>query len=148
MRFPDSFNYNPGTWQQITQFKQANPQGTALPAGVTVEIHIYNNNVVLRSFWNDIWTTPAPPKNTWVDFSLDILFSQDPAKGQMQLGVNSVMSPIEKVRTCAYEGAPMSGVTKPLDATIPDVLMIGPYRDHSIAGDTYADVANVQVFAA
>lgn len=143
-------------WQTVMQFKQAQPYAANGPVdgAPALELQIYAGRLRLHSFWNEIWTTAAPPNGVWIRYALDVTYSQDPAKGKVQVFVDldgdgdfvdpGEASPVFSMRTLAYVTSQGSG-TIPVGGSLPDHLRLGIYHDPSAYSNTTVDVDNVQV---
>ena len=100
-----------------------------------------------------LWSTPAQT-GVWTRFMFDVVYSQDPAKGSIQLSVDlngdndyddaNERSPALKTYTLKREtsGGTNDGIAP--GESIPGHLRVGPYHDPSLPG-TYVDVDNVEV---
>jgi hypothetical protein len=152
-RYGAGFTSSSSGWQTVMQAKQAQPYADAQPVGVAMEIQIFAGEVKLMSFWSEKWSAPAPPNGVWIRYALDVTWSQDPAKGKVQLYVDrngdgdfldsEEISPVIRVRTLAYM-AQASGGSLPVGASIPGHLRLGIYHNPSAYGTTTVDVDNVQ----
>ena len=52
-----------------------------------LELQIRDGRWLLISDWRDLWSTPAQA-GVWTRFAFDITYSQDPAKGSIQVQVD------------------------------------------------------------
>ena len=154
MRFPTGFDFAQGSWQTILQVKQAQPYAANGPVNgaPALEINGRSGQILLSNHWNVIWTTSAPPLNTWIRFALDIVWSKDPTKGKLQMYVDrdgdgdfldaTEMSPLLPVATLAYASTAGSGLS--VGDPIPGHLRLGLYHNPVIPGSS-VEIDNVQV---
>ena len=160
MRFPSGFPMGTNAWQQIGQWKQAQPYTDAYTAtrnpdgnGVTLEMQMYGNQFRLFTWWQQRWATPAPPLDKWIRFAADVTFSQWPGVGKVQVFVDSnadgdfqdsgETSPVWSGATLMYATAPHSGLAA--GQSVPSMLALGIYHNPSAYGTTSIELDNVQV---
>jgi hypothetical protein len=150
-RYSTEFDANAHSWQQIGQMKQAEPYADAVPTGVALELQIYAGRLRLSTFWTTRWSTPAPAKNVWVRYALDVVYSTHPTVGKVKLYVDlngdgdaldrGEQSPVVTGQTLASEAS----TGRPL----PSALMLGIYHSPVIAcpapSGCHVDIDNVQV---
>lgn len=155
-RYGAGFTSSRDGWQTVMQMKQAQPYAANGPVdgAPAIEFQIFKNRLRLRGFHTTTWTTRAPPKGRWIRYALDVTYSQDPAKGRIQVFVDSnadgdfldrgEMSPELTMRTLAYVTSQGSG-TIPVGESLPGHLRLGIYHHSSVYGTTVVGVDNVQV---
>jgi hypothetical protein len=160
MRFPSGFPMDVNAWQQIAQWKQAQPYTDATVAtrnpdgyGVALELQMYANQFRLCTWWHERWATPAPPTGKWIRFATDVTFSQWPNVGKVQVFIDSnadgdfldagEASPVWTGATLQYETAPENGLAA--GDSVPAMFMVGVYHNPSAYGTTSVEVDNVQV---
>lgn len=154
MRFPSNFDFQQSNWQVIMQGKQAEPYvGNGPTDGAPAfTVQAYGGKLHLDNFWNDRWTTSAPPHNVWIRFALDVVFSKDPAKGRIQAFVDlngdgdfldsGESSGVINAETLAYASSAGDGYNT--GDPIPGHLRLGVYHNPAIPGCS-VDIDNVQV---
>jgi chitodextrinase len=160
MRFPSGFPMDVNAWQQIAQWKQAQPYTDADTAtrnpdgnGVTLELQMYANQFRLCTWWQQRWATAAPPTGKWIRFATDITFSQWPNTGKVRVFVDSnadgdfldpgEASPVWQGATLAYVTTADSGLAA--GDSVPSMLAMGLYHNPSAYGTTSVELDNVQV---
>ena len=155
-RYGPGFTSSASGWQTIMQVKQTQPYGGNGPVdgAPAIEAQIFGNRLRLRNFDATRWHTPAPPKRVWIRYALDVTYSQDPARGKIQMFVDSnadgdfvdtgEASPVLTMRTLAYVTSRGIGAI-PVGGSIPGHLRLGIYHDGAVYGTTTVDVDNVQV---
>lgn len=171
LRLPGDFPLATEYWQLVAQMKQAQPSdnGGGTPA---LSLQLYDGMWQLHqststgpsSVTKPIWTTPAS-KGQWTEIAFDITYSQDPAKGRIQMFVDrnadgdandtGERSPVLNTYTLKRETATNSGDGVTNDGiaegeSIPSHLRLGIYHDDRIAcpapAGCYVDYDDVQVF--
>jgi hypothetical protein len=159
LRLPADFPLSTRSWQVVTQMKQAEPSNNG---GGTPVLELDANSgrwELSQSESNGessnsrtLWSTPAT-RGVWTRFAWDVYYSQDPAKGYVQLwvetggaGGSTVRSPVVHTYTLKREIGG-SGNRIPAGASIPSHLRVGVYHDPSIPG-TSIDIDNVEVMDA
>jgi Polysaccharide lyase len=154
-RYGPAFPYEGEGWQTILQMKQTQPYAGNGPVdgAPALELQLQDRRVRLYSFWSEKWSIAAPPKGRWIRYALDVTYSQHPAKGRVQVFVDSnadrdfldrrETSPVLRMRTLAYVTDQGIGAI-PVGKPIPSHLRIGIYHD-SAYGTATIDVDNVQV---
>jgi hypothetical protein len=73
-------------WRVVMQMKQAQPYDNPEQASM-FELQARDGRWYLGSSWKGVWDTPAE-QNTWTRFVFDVVYSQDPAKGSIQVDVD------------------------------------------------------------
>ena len=158
MRFPSSFPMSVNAWQQLGQYKQAQPYtntATRNPDGngVTIEFQLYGGQFRLFTWWTQRWQTPAPPANQWIRMACDITFSQYTNIGKITFYIDNDADGdfLGADEMFTWNGATNLYVTSAENGlaagdTLPNVLFLGPYRNSTITGNTYVDIDNVQVY--
>ena len=150
VRLPANFPINGALgFQQIMQMKQAQPSNNGGVDSPRIELDAYNGDWRLRSDLDStsdgFWTTPAH-LNVWTHVHMDVLYSDDPTKGYVNITIGDFTSPIIHMATLVPEIAGPSHAIA-VGAPIPSVLMLGIY--HSAAyGPTSADYSNVMIRSA
>jgi hypothetical protein len=150
-RYADGFDANADAWQQVAQIKQAQPYTDVAPVGVALELQIFRGRLRLSTFWTTRWSAPAPKRNVWIRYALDVVYSTDPAIGRVRLYVdrNGDGDALDR-----GERSPiLRGTTISRDADTgepnPNVLILGIYHAPSIAcpapNGCSIDIDNVQV---
>lgn len=154
-RYHTNFDMATDAWQVIMQNKQNQPYAANGPvdSAPALEIDIFAGLIVVRNFWNEIWTTPAPPKNVWIRYALEAFYSKDPAKGWIRLYVDNdgdgdfldadEMSPQIFCPTLATLTSKGSSPRNVGDA-LPSHMRIGIYHKNTY-GTAALDIDNVQV---
>jgi hypothetical protein len=158
MRLGSNFRSDADGWQVIMQMKQAQPYGANGPIDTApaLTLELRDHRLVLVNFWKVRWTASPPSPRRWIRYALDVTYSQDPAKGKLQLFVDrngdgdsldtGEISPVFAVRTLAYVTSQGLGSIQ-VGGSIPGHLRLGVYHDESAYGTTSIDVDNVQVVA-
>jgi hypothetical protein len=160
MRFPSSnFVMNQPGFQTIINLKQTQPYGGngSLP-GNALEVNLKENQLQFDNFWARIWSTPAPPWDTWIRFAFDVTFSQDPAIGKIRIYVDrdgdgnfndaDEMSPEFTQQTLPTEtlGPTVNVSYLPIGTSIPTHMRVGIYNDGpNFYGTTTVHLDNIQV---
>jgi hypothetical protein len=160
-RLPANFPLATDEWQTVMQMKQAQPSHDD-GSGVALELQAMANRWYVSSDWKTIQTFPAQA-GVWTRFAWDVYYSQDPAKGWLQVSVDlngdgdfadpGERSPVAHGATLQTEIAGPFNAEDGLaaGAPIPSHLRIGLYHDPSIPcpppGGCSIDVDNVQVIA-
>jgi hypothetical protein len=156
-RLPDNFSLNQSYWQTVFQMKQTQPSEDA-DVGPMIEMQAEYGKWIISREWHVVWSFPAK-KNFWTRFVFNVVYSQDPEIGSLQVGVDlngdgdftdvGEMSPVIHGATLATEIR--SGDPTPLGGPIPSHLRAGIYHDERyecprpIGCSTNLD--NVQVMA-
>ena len=154
-RYGTGFTATASNWQTVMQMKQQQPYAANGPvdSAPALEVQLYGGRVRLHSFWSSVWTTTAPVLGQWVRYAVDVTYSQDPAKGRVQMFVDAnadgdfldagEVSPVLTMRTLAYVTSSGSSPIAP-GGSLPSHLRLGIYH-HSSYGTTTVDLDNVQV---
>jgi Polysaccharide lyase len=170
VRLPGDFPLDTPYWQSVGQMKQAQPadNGGGTPA---LALQVYEGKWQLHqststgpsSVTKPIWTAPAT-KGSWTQIAWDVTYSQDPAKGKIQMFIDlngdgdaldqNERSPVLNTYTLKRETAsnPDDGVTDDGIAagdSIPSHLRLGIYHDDRIScpppSGCHADYDDIQV---
>jgi hypothetical protein len=154
---PENFPLAQSNWQVVMQMKQAEPMLDA-DVGPMIEMQAENNRWIISREWHVVWSFPAK-KNFWTRFVFNVVYSQNPEIGSLQVGVDlngdgdftdpGEMSPVIHGATLATQVAP--GYPTPVGGSIPSHLRMGIYHDPQIECPRpvgcSTDVDNVQVMA-
>lgn len=153
------------TFQVIMQAKQNQPYLANGPVDTApaLALDLYNLNgvgsLLLENFWTVRWSTPAPVREKWIRYCLDVTFSKDPTKGKVRVYVDrdgdgdfldaDEMSPEFTCQTLANctsaDAAKVANGARPVGAPLPSHLRLGIYH-RQIYGPTTIDIDNVQVY--
>jgi hypothetical protein len=137
-RYPSSFSMRFPQWQTVAQMKQAQPSDNG-GGGPILELQISGRRLRLVNRWHQVWTTPAPAKNTWIRYALNVHYSPDPSLGSVRLFVDlngdgdaldrGERSPRLRISTMLREidGPNGTGDGFAPGDTIPDHLRLGVY---------------------
>ena len=160
-RLPDHFPLNANTWQTVMQMKQAQPAdgGSGVPI---LFMGAYSGEWQVQSSQaNDNLVTFPARTGVWTRFAFDVFYSQDPAKGWLQVSADlnndgDFNDPGE--RSGVIHGATLkTEIAGPLGTSdglapgdpIPSHLRMGIYHNPSISCaapvDCSTEVDNVQV---
>ncbi|HWD40801.1 MAG TPA: heparin lyase I family protein [Fimbriimonas sp.] len=85
-RLPENFELDGEDWQTVFQMKQAQPS-VDNGGGPMIELQATRGEWILLNDWEIIWSVPAQ-KNFWTRFAFDVVYSQDPHKGSIQVSVD------------------------------------------------------------
>lgn len=156
-RYHDNVVFSQDNWQTFWQNKQDQPYAANGPVDTApaLEMNIWSDQIRFRNFWTELWSTPAPPKNTWIRYAIDAFYSKDPARGWVQFYVDrdgdgdfldaDEVSPKIPCSTLAWitsKGSSPRNVGDPL----PSHQRIGIYRQGpTYSGTSTVDIDNVQV---
>jgi hypothetical protein len=160
MRLPSNFPLSTNSWQTVMQMKQTQPSNDDC-CGPEIEMEARSGKWVVVDSWHELFSFPAR-SNTWTRFAWDVYYSQDPAKGWIQVSADlngdgdfndpGERSPVIHTATLRTEPAPAAGaadVGLPAGAPIPSHLRAGIYHDPSIPcpapSGCSVEVDNVQV---
>jgi len=135
LRLPDNFALDTEDWQTVLQMKQAQPSKDD-GGGPMIELEATRGEWILVTDWEERWSVPAL-KNVWTRFVFDVVYSQDPSKGSIQVGVDlnadgdfddaDERSPKLPGATLATQTAP--GYEVPPGGAIPSHLRAGIYHN-------------------
>ena len=159
-RYGGAFAPGVDAWQTVMQMKQAEPADSA-GYGPVLELQIYRNRLRLFDSWTERWTTAAPPTQTWIRYAVDVVYSNDPGVGAVQVYVDlngdgdavdrGERSPRMNMATLVTETSGPSGLNDGLAPgdQVPSHLRLGLYHDTPIpcppSDGCVVDVDNVQV---
>jgi polysaccharide lyase-like protein len=151
LRLAPDFPLSTYRWQVIAQMKQSGPSvasgGYPVPSFEAREGQIQVQH-------NGTDATPGLPRlpitaGIWTPIKIEATYSQDPAKGSVQLSVGNQTSAVAHFPTLKPEHAP-PGDGGTLDPnlrpgeSIPSHLRMGVYHDAALRG-TYIDIAGIRV---
>jgi hypothetical protein len=159
LRLPSNFPLNANTWQTVMQMKQTQPSDDNC-CGPEIELEAHSGQWLVIDSWHDLFNFPAQ-SNTWTRFAWDVFYSQDPAKGWLQVSADlngdgdfsdpGERSPVIHTATLRTEPEGPRGASDglPAGAPIPSHLRTGIYHNPSIPcpspSGCSVDVDNVQV---
>jgi hypothetical protein len=161
LRLPSNFPLGTDNFQTVMQMKQAQPanNGGGIPI---LFMGAYENQWHIESSEapDQYWRFPAQA-GVWTRFAFDVFYSQDPAKGSLQVSADlnddgdfndsGERSPVIHGPTLKAETAGSSSDGLSAGDSIPDHLRTGIYHDPSIPcpapSGCSIDVDNVQVLA-
>jgi hypothetical protein len=156
LRVDDSLPIDVSSWQTVLQMKQAQP-AAAGGGGPILEVQLRQGQLWLDSPTTSYWSTPVSG-GTWIRIALEVVYSQDPAVGSVQMLVDAnadgdaadegEIGPVIPTATLKREtsgGSSNDGVAP--GQSIPSHLRTGVYHDESIdcPSGCALDVDNVQV---
>lgn len=158
LRLPANFRLSDRRWQVVMQMKQTQPFNN--PAQLPVlELDANAGAWTVYNSGSRLWSAPAT-LSRWTRFAFDIVYSQDPAKGSIQIhadlnGDGDFRDAGETSRRMhvATLLAETSGSDDrvPVGSSIPSHLRTGLYHDESLpcspSDPCSVDVDNVQVVA-
>ena len=158
-RLPANFPLATTQWQTVMQMKQAQPSDDN-GSGPALEMEARSSHWVVVNRWDTVWEFPAR-RNLWTRFAWDVYYSQDAAKGWIQVSADlngdgdfadsGERSPTIHGATLQTEVEGSSGSAGGLNPgdPIPSHLRIGIYHDPDISCaapvECSVDVDNVQV---
>ena len=93
--------------------------------GPMIEFDAWSGSYILRSNWGQVWTTPAT-KNAWTNIALDVVYSQNPSVGSIQVTIGSITSPVFHIQTLAADTGDSYYAA---GRSIPDHLRLGIYHN-------------------
>ncbi|MBS1679497.1 MAG: heparin lyase I family protein [Actinobacteria bacterium] len=143
LRLPQNFPLNTNNWQTVMQMKQAQPSDGGGGAPI-LEMEARQGKWVVVENWHDLFSFPAR-KKTWTRFAWDVYYSQNPAKGWLQVSADlngdgdfndpGERSPVFHVATLKTEIEGPNGASDGLAAgqPIPSHLRMGIYHDPAIS---------------
>jgi Polysaccharide lyase len=157
-RLPPGWNMNDPRWQVVMQMKQTQPYNSSQAAPM-IDLEVRAGRWILADNFDDLWSVPAS-LNRWTRFAFDVVYSQDPDKGSIQVHVDlngdrDFRDSGEKSRrihvATLLAQTDGSDDRVPVGASIPSHLRTGIYHDSTIPCPSSApcsvDVDNVQVVA-
>jgi hypothetical protein len=160
MRLAPNYPIGAEAWQIGTQMKQAQPYAEDDLGGIPVlEMSIFFNELALNyvgSTKNGLEKTLAPAvTDRWVRLCWDVVYSADPAQGQIEVTVDDregatdfvpqhssgLLTDVQTLATAQKEGSGLA-----VGDPIPSHLRWGIYRNPIINVSTFADLTNTQVY--
>ena len=162
IRLPDNFDPEVETWQNVLQMKEAQPYDSAGGGAPILYMGVHSGRWGIESANGEYARFPASG-GVWTRFAFDVVYSQDPAKGRLQVSADldadgdfddrGERTPsIEAATLIAETDGPMGG-SDGLAAgeSIPSHLRAGIYHDPAIPcprpSGCSVEVDNVQVLA-
>jgi hypothetical protein len=139
VRLPENFELGSEDWQTVLQMKQAQPSQDG-NVGPMIELEATRGQWLLVNHWDVRWGVPAQ-KGVWTRFVFDVVYSRDPSKGSIQVGVDlngdgdfndpGERSPKLSGATLATQTAP--GYEVPPGGSIPSHLRSGIYHNEKFS---------------
>jgi polysaccharide lyase-like protein len=157
IRLPANTDVNSNRWRTVLQMKQTQPYNNPDMSPV-FELEQLNGQWAVQSSWKDLWYFPATA-GRWTRFAFDIVYSPDPAIGQVKTYVDlngdgdaadaGEQSPVIHVATLRTETAGPDRSAYAVGQAIPDHLRAGVYQDaaYPCPSGCSVDIDNVQVTA-
>jgi hypothetical protein len=165
LRLPGDTDVNDPDWRVVLQMKQAQPYNN-LEGASRFELQVRDGRWLAISDYRDLWSAPAQA-GTWTRFRFDVTYSQDPARGSIQISadlnddgdyvddVDSDGSPDEesphiRLATLLRETAGRSESGLAPGESVPSHLRAGIYQNQSFecprtGPGCSVDIDNVQV---
>lgn len=162
MRLSADFPISNTNWQLVMQMKQAQPYTADGHSSPVIALQARQNQWQIitpaHPEASPLWTAPAIVSR-WTRFHWDITYSNNSAVASIRLRIDDRAGATDFVPQ--YDSGTMTGEATLTDAVgaqsgfdwtfednqaIPSRLALGIYRNAIITGNTYIDVANVQVY--
>jgi hypothetical protein len=158
LRLPPDWKMDDPRWQVVMQMKQAQPYNNPTAAPI-IDLEVRAGRWIVFDNSHALWSAPATA-DSWTRFALDVVYSQDPAKGSIQVHADlngdgdsadrGETSPLIRVATLVAETSG-SDTRVRAGSSIPSHLRAGIYHDATLpcppSAPCSVDVDNVQVVA-
>ena len=156
-RLPVDFPINATTWQVLAQMKQGAPGDVGL--GPQIGLQALHGKLVADAHHDPHAQDGVPfaefnvPLGEWFHLRWDVIYSNDPSKGSIQLTIDGQPAPAIKPPNGTLKTQPTDvscgeGSKKPYSMKAgdpePSVLRLGIYHDENLPG-THVDLANIRI---